>query len=181
MATNFDLFEGPNFDLKLDKGLATSNFEFGTSLQQDEKETLAPVDGDIESPFSPKVNLALEQTQAADNSLPQGNSNDFSSPFSQLAQASQNTNHFTAVNPNSAGGEINGRSNSDFTLLGSSANFSLDSADDSKSVNLNVPKSGDIRIDALLHRHKWTTPTITYSFFDDAKGGPYYSNKYKGV
>ena len=51
----------------------------------------------------------------------------------------------------------------------------------SNSVNLNVAKSGDLRVDALLHRHKWTTPTITYSFFDDEKGGPYYNSKYKGI
>ena len=42
---------------------------------------------------------------------------------------------------------------------------------------LNVPKTGDIRIDALEHRTKWTTPQISYSFFSDAKGGPYYSHE----
>ena len=66
---------------------------------------------------------------------------------------------------------------SDFTHLVSGTGLS----DDRNSVKLNVPNTGDIQIDALLHGHKWTTPTVTYSFFDDAKGGPYYSSKYKGV
>ncbi|MCG8362098.1 MAG: M10 family metallopeptidase, partial [Pseudanabaenales cyanobacterium] len=47
--------------------------------------------------------------------------------------------------------------------------------------NLNVPKTNDLRIQSLLHGHKWTTPTITYSFFSNANGGPYYSSKYKGI
>ena len=45
----------------------------------------------------------------------------------------------------------------------------------------NVPKSGDIKVDSLFRDAKWSSSKITYSFFDDAKGGPYYSNSYKGV
>ncbi|MDJ0704310.1 MAG: M10 family metallopeptidase C-terminal domain-containing protein [Leptolyngbyaceae cyanobacterium MO_188.B28] len=66
---------------------------------------------------------------------------------------------------------------SDFTHLVSGADLS----DDPNDVKLNVPKSGDIRIDPLIHGHKWTTPTITYSFFDDQKGKPYYSSSYDGI
>ena len=66
---------------------------------------------------------------------------------------------------------------SDFTHLVSGADF----ADDRNDVQLNVPKSGVRDIDALLHNTKWTSTTITYSFFDDQTGGRYYSSKYKNV
>ena len=44
-------------------------------------------------------------------------------------------------------------------------------------IKTNVPKTGDIRIDSLFYSYKWTTPQITYSFFD---GGSYYGSE-RGV
>lgn len=100
-------------------------------------------------------NLGLNEEFAAETKLTDDN-------FSLIAQASQ------------AGDSALDVSN------GAPEHLVLSDAD-APDVNLKVPKSGDLRIDALLHGHKWTTPTITYSFFDDAKGGPYYNSKYKGV
>ena len=51
----------------------------------------------------------------------------------------------------------------------------------SSNVIRNVPKSGDIKVDSIFRDYKWGGSKVTYSFFDDLKGGPYYSSSYKGV
>ena len=55
------------------------------------------------------------------------------------------------------------------------ANFGVEAAQ--SDIKTNVPKTGDIRIDSLIYSYKWTTPKITYSFFD---GGSYYGSE-RGV
>ena len=180
MAENFEVLEGSNFELKLAGGLANSNFEFATGLQKNEKSLSAPTEDKEESTSSLKIDLALGQDQADDDSLPNANHISFGSLSQMFPQVSEKNETLVSGAQNNSGVEFIGDSvrdsASDFTPLAASTELS----DDPSSVG-NMPKSGDIKIDSLLHGEKWKTPTITYSFFDDAKGGPYYSNKYKNV
>ena len=69
-----------------------------------------------------------------------------------------------------------GISSSDFVATNNLNNLATDTSPfaAASSVSGSVPNSGNNKIDALLTSRKWTSNTITYSFFD---GGSYYGNE----
>ena len=164
MEGDINIFEEPNFKLKLMEQLAASDFEFRTPLQQDEKSTSASTEREEEAPLSRNVDLAAGQDQSAYDVFPQGPIN-----FGAVSQ-SRGISAFPAI---AAEPKDRGGANEAPNIEPLNAEVSPANANPIYKVS-NVKKTGNIQIDSLIYDRKLGDAKITYSFFD---GGFYDGTK----
>ena len=162
MVENLEVFDGPDFGIKLATDLATKNFEFATSLQTNKKSAPVSTEEESQSPF--KVDSSLQQDQS--NFVEFSNAPINFGVVSQLDRISASPT--IAKTPEESASSSR---TSEFSAPVSDA--SLAKASPIYKVG-KVKKTGNIQIDSLFYGDKIDAAKITYSFFD---GGYYDGTK----